>query len=115
MVDHQHNRPLPGAQNDYIEHARYRAGQSAGGIGAAITRSGFGAGGHTWECIVSDGHTHHYVSIRAPSLGPRPNLSPPDLESAVESFAASFPEEARLRALVQANPLHLDESGAVRD
>lgn len=113
MADHQHNRPHPGNRNDFVEHARYRAGHSPSGIGAAVARSGFGRGGHTWECIVSDGQTHRYVSLIAPSLGPRPNVSAPALESAIESFAAEFPQEARLRALVQANPLHLDDSGTV--
>jgi hypothetical protein len=107
MPTHESNRPVPSGITGYIEHASFRAGRANGGIGAAVTNSSFGADGHRWECIVSDGRVHHYVSVVARALGPRPNVSAYDLERAVESFAARLPEQGRLRAVLAANPLHL--------
>lgn len=114
MADHQDNRPLPPAGiSGYVEHARFRAAQAPGGIGAALTRSFYGPDGHRWECVVSDGRVHHYVTLVAPGLGPRPNLSSYDLETAVERFAARLPAEGRLPAVSRANPLHLAPGGEI--
>jgi hypothetical protein len=46
-------------------------------------------------------------------LGPSPDLAREDLEEGIERFAATLPDSFRLRALLSANPLHVDRSGTV--
>jgi hypothetical protein len=75
--------------------------------------SGFEDGAHLWDCIVSDTAEWHYIRVLGPELGPHPNLSPEDVERALEQFAAALPAQDRLRHLLNANPLGIDPSGHV--
>jgi hypothetical protein len=99
----------------YRRHAEFRARSNPSGIGAAVISSTFEGGEHVWECIVSDGHERHYVRVLSPDLGPFHNLSPEDVEQAIERFAATLPASNRIRHLLNANPLHLTRDGTVRD
>jgi hypothetical protein len=96
-------------------HAAFHARESPAGVGAAVVRSGFGDGEHFWECLVSDGHEWHYVRVIGLDLGRAPNLSSEDIEQAIEQYAATLPESDRVRALLDANPLHVDRRGTVND
>jgi hypothetical protein len=97
------------------QHAEFRARASPGGIGAAATYSGFQAGEHIWDCIVSDGQEWHYIRVVGSGLGPYPDLSAEDIEHGVERFAANFPSPDRIHSLLNANPLHVDRQGNVAD
>ena len=105
----------PSPIDTFRAHAAFHARQSASGIGAAVIRSSFENGVHRWECIVTDGVEFHYVYVLGPDLGPHPDLSSEDIEQAIERFAATFPEQARMRGLLNANPLHIDRHGVIRD
>jgi hypothetical protein len=97
------------------EHAEFHARADAVGVGASVTRSDFENGERFWECIVTDGREWHYIRIYGDDVGAFPPFSDEDIEAAVERFALSFPEAYRLRALLNANPLHLDPNGEIRD
>jgi hypothetical protein len=97
------------------DDASFAAQRSASGIGAAVARSGSSDGEHFWECIVSDGQEWHFIRVLGVDLGPAPDVSSPDIEQGIERFAATLPESYRLDALLNANPLHVDRSGAVSD
>jgi hypothetical protein len=100
---------------DYRVHAEDRLGASPGGIGAAAVYSGFQHGEHVWDCIVTDGSEWHYIRVLGSDLGPYPDLSAEDVEQGVERFAATLPSEYRIRHVLNANPLHIDRQGNVRD
>lgn len=102
-------------RDPHLAHARFRARESPAGVGAAVIGSGFESGGHRWECIVADQDEHHYISVLGPGLGPRPNMSPEEIEQGVERFAARLPRGGRLQVLLNANPLHIDPRGVVGD
>lgn len=100
----------------YLAHAEYRARESTTGIGAAVTRSELDEDlERVWYCIVTDGREWHYIRVQARGLGPFPAISPDDVEEGIGRFARRLPSSFRLRALVNANPLHLDRNGVVRD
>jgi hypothetical protein len=80
-----------------------------------VVFSGFDDGDHVWECIVTDGREWHYIRVLGPELGPYPNLSPEDIEHGIEQFAARLPAQRRIDHLLNANPLHIDPDGTVRD
>lgn len=103
------------SEDELREHAAFDARRSASGIGAAVARSGYSAGGHFWDCIVSDGDEWHFIRVLGTDLGPSPDLGGGDIEQGIERFAATLPESSRLGALLSANPLHVDRSGTVRD
>jgi hypothetical protein len=48
-------------------------------------------------------------------LGRAPDLASEDIERGIQRFAATLPEPYRLNALMNANPLHVDASGTVRN
>jgi hypothetical protein len=102
--------------DDFLAHAKFRAAENPSGIGATVTRSEFKDGKRVWECIVTDGHEWHYVEVIGSDLGPFAPVEPEELEDAIERFAAAVvPPEYRLRALVNANPLHVNRQGEVTD
>jgi hypothetical protein len=115
------SRPDPTTARDralteeYRAHAELHARESPAGIGAAVTYSAFEDGEHVWDVIVTDGDEWHYVRVLSPDLGPYPNLSPEDIEQAIERFAATLPARHRIRHLLNANPLHIDRHGEIRD
>jgi hypothetical protein len=100
---------------DYVAHAEFHARENAAGIGAAVTSSRFDDGEHIWDAVVSDRSEWHYIRVLGSGLGPYPQLSTEDVEDAIERFAATLPAGYRLRQLLNANPLHIDRSGNVRD
>jgi hypothetical protein len=101
------------AEDELRAHAEFGAQQSASGIGAAVARSGYTDGKQFWECIVSDGGEWHFIQVLGVDLGPSHDLGTEDVEQGIEAFAATLPESDRLRALLAANPLHVDRSGTV--
>jgi hypothetical protein len=101
--------------DDYRAHAEFRARESAAGIGAAVTRSGFSDGGHVWDCIVTDGREWHFVRVLGSDLGPYPDLSAEDVEEGIERLAATLPAEHRITYVIDLNPLHIDRDGNVSD
>jgi hypothetical protein len=106
----------PGRVAVYLAHAEYRARESPTGIGAAVARSELDEDlERVWYCIVTDGLEWRHVRVQARGLGPFPAISPDDVEEGIGRFAAALPSTFRLRALVNANPLHLDRGGVVRD
>jgi hypothetical protein len=105
---------IPGDEA-YREHADFRARMSASGIGAAAVRSEFKDDRHVWECIVSDGRDWEYLTVIGEDLGPFPSVSAEDVERGVERFAGALPPAYRLRAVLNANPLHVDSHGVVSD
>jgi hypothetical protein len=96
-------------------HAEIRAPASTGGIGAAVIASDFEHDTRVWECIVTDGREYHYIRVVGTDLGAYPNLSPEHIEQGIERFAATLPGRDRMRHLLNANPLHIDAAGNVRD
>jgi hypothetical protein len=80
-----------------------------------VVRSGFEHGHHVWDCVVTDAREWHYVRVLGRDLGAFPNLPTEDVERGIERFAAKLPTEYRLRALLNANPLHIDSHGEVTD
>jgi hypothetical protein len=100
---------------DYLAHAEFHARESASGIGTAVTASRFENGRHIWDVIVTDGHEWHYIRVLGPDLGAYPQLGSEDIEESIERFAATLPEQYRIRHLLNANPLHVDRDGRVRD
>jgi hypothetical protein len=112
----ERERPDPGSPAEaFREHAEFRARLSPSGIGAAVTTSSFEDGVHVWDCLVTDGMKWHYVKVLGPDLGPYPDIGIEDVEQAIERFAASLPEQDRLHQLRDADPLHIDREGVVRD
>jgi hypothetical protein len=96
-------------------HAAFHASESTIGIGAAVVRSRPDGGDHVWECMVSDGHEWRYIQVIGLGVGRAPDLSSENIEQGIERFAATLPEPDRLRAVVNANPLHVDRQGTVTD
>jgi hypothetical protein len=80
-----------------------------------VIRSALEDGQRVWDCIVSDGSEWHYVRVLGVDLGPYPSLSAEDVEQGIERFAGTLPEQDRIRHLLNANPLHIDRRGTVRD
>lgn len=103
------------SEDDVRSHAAFEAQRSPSGIGAAVARSGYSNGEHTWECIISDGSQWHFIEVVGVDLGPTTGLATEDVEQGIEAFAATLPESSRLDALLSANPLHVDRSGTVTD
>lgn len=99
----------------YRQHAEFHARESPSGIGAAVISSDIKRGTHVWECVVSDGREWHHIRVLGPDLGPYPNLSSEDVEEGISRFAQTLPQAARLRHLLNANPLHIDRHGDVSD
>jgi hypothetical protein len=113
-MDRDTSTPEPPIE-DFLEHAEFRARESPSGIGAAVTSSSFKDGVHRWDCLVTDGAERHYLWVLGPDFGPFPNVAPEDVEAAIERFAAGLPATARIHQLLDANPLHIDRRGVVRD
>jgi hypothetical protein len=99
----------------FVATAESRARENPAGIGAAVVNSTFSGAARRWETIVSDGREWHYVTVLGPEVGAHPDISSQNVERGVERFAATLPADGRLRALLNANPLHIDGAGAVRD
>ena len=110
--DRSPDRP---SEDDLRAHAAFEARRSASGIGAAVARSGYSDREHFWECIVSDGDEWHFIRVLGVDLGRFPDLAVEDIEQGIARFATTLPESYRLGALLNANPLHVDRSGTVRD
>jgi hypothetical protein len=100
---------------EHLAHARFHAGESPTGIGAAVISSAIDGDDHAWECVVTDGCEWHYVRVLGTGLGPFPNLSPEVVEEGIQRFAATLPAQDRIRHLLNANPLHIDREGNVSD
>jgi hypothetical protein len=103
------------SEDELRAHAAFAARRNPSGIGVAVARSGHAGGEHFWECIVSDGGEWHFIRVLGVDLGRTPTLIPEDIEHGIEAFAARLPESDRLYALLNANPLHVDRTGTVRD
>jgi hypothetical protein len=101
------------SDDDLREQAAFAAGRSPSGIGAAVTHSGYSNGEHFWEVIVSDGRQWQFIRVLGADLGPTPDLAGEDIAQGIEAFAATLPQSDRLYALLNANPLHVNRSGAV--
>ena len=114
-MDSSAPKPVGTPVDDSLEHARFHLRVGASGIGSSVVRSGYGDGGHFWDCVVTDGREWHYVRVLGPDLGPFPPLSNEDIESGIGRFAATLPAAGRLRALLNANPLHIARSGEISD
>ncbi len=65
--------------------------------------------------MVSDGGEWRYIRVEGTELGPFPNISTEDIEEGIIRFAATLPTRDRIRHLLNANPLHVDPDGEVRD
>jgi hypothetical protein len=100
---------------DVRAHAAFHLREDGVGVGAGVVRSSFEHGEKFWDCIVRDAHESHYIRVRGSDLGPFPNISAEDVEQGVERFAATLPPRHRLRHLLNANPLHIERDGIVRD
>jgi hypothetical protein len=100
---------------DQLSLAGSRAGESESGIGAAVVRSIPTETTRLWYCIVTDCHEWHYLHVYGVDTGPFPNLTPEQIEDGIERFAATLPAAYRMRHLLDADPLHVDRSGSVRD
>lgn len=98
-----------------VASAESRSGENPAGIGAAVLSSTFRDAAHRSECIISDGREWHYVTVLGPEVGAHPDISSQSVERGIERFAATLPADERLRALLNANPLHIDRAGIVRD
>ena len=109
--------PPPGESpiGAFIADAESRAGESLAGVGAAVLSSAFTDDAHRWESIVSDGREWHYVTVLGTGAGAHHDISSQAVERGIERFAATLPADGRLRALQNANPLHIDSAGVVRD
>ncbi|MEA2159009.1 MAG: hypothetical protein QOD66_1389 [Solirubrobacteraceae bacterium] len=99
----------------HLEHAEFHRREDGIGIGVAVVRSSFERGAHVWDCVASDGREWHYIRVLSEELGPFPNVSAEEVERGVGQFAANLPERYRIRHLLNANPLHIDGTGAVAD
>jgi hypothetical protein len=99
----------------YRAHAAFRARTCGAGIGAALVRSTSNDTEHVWECIVTDGREWHHIRVLGSGLGPFPDLSVEAIESGIERFAGTLPAQNRMYDLLNANPLHVDGNGNVRD
>ena len=116
MSSEETNRPADHAsEEEYREHAEFRAGRSPSGIGVAVTRSEFANDRRVWECLVTDGRGWYYVEVIGVDLGAFQPLPDEEVERAVEQFAATLPSEYRLQALLDTAPLHVDRDGHVSD
>ena len=114
MTDRDAPPPSPDTEA-FLAHAEFRARESPSTIGAAVTTSSFRAGVHRFDCIVTDGTQWRYVWVLGPDLGPFPSIAPEDVEAGIERFATELRAEDRLDQLLDANPLHIDRHGVVRD
>ena len=101
--------------DEALAHAEFHAREGVSGIGSAVVRSGHEAGGHFWDCVVTDGRQWHYIRVIGPDLGPFAALSNEDIEAGIDRFAATLPPADRMRALLNANPLHVDRDGQISD
>jgi hypothetical protein len=114
MTDSEASTPEPPLEAAR-EHAEFRLRDSPSAIGAAVTRSYFEDGTQCWECLVTDGERWHYVMVLGSDIGPFPDIEPETVEDVIERFAAEFPEGARWQAVLDANPMHIDRAGVLRD
>ena len=105
----------PSPIDEYLAHAEFHARENQTGIGAAVVSSKYKDGTRIWNCVVSDGGEWHYIRVESTELGPFPNISTEDIEEGIIRFAARLPAGDRIRLLLNANPLHVDRTGAVRD
>jgi hypothetical protein len=94
---HASPNPAGTTVDEYPAHAGFHAGFHAG-----VSTSAFGA------AVVR-------VRVLGPDLGPFPSMPNEDIERAIDRFAATVPTEYRLRALLNANPLHLHRTGEITD
>jgi hypothetical protein len=115
MNEHPTPPPADSPIGESIADAESRARKSPAGVGAAVLSSTFVDGAHRWESVVSDGGEWHYVTVVGTDVGVHPDISSQAVERGIERFAATLPAEGRLRALLNANPLHIDSAGVVRD
>lgn len=108
-------KPVGTPVAESLAHAGFHARIGASGIGSAVVRSRYEDRGHRWDCVVTDAQEWHYIRVLGPALGPFPPLSTEDIESGIDRFAATLPSADRLRALLNANPLHIDRNGEISD
>jgi hypothetical protein len=101
--------------DEALAHGEFQARAGVSGIGSAVVRSGYEAGGHFWDCVVTDGRQWHYIRVLGPDLGPFAALSNEDIEAGIDRFAATLPPANRMRALLNANLLHVDRDGEISD
>ena len=99
----------------HLDHLAFRARFSATGIGAAVVTIRYAADHRRWDCIAGDPDEWHYLQVIGVDLKPFAGLPPEDIEDGIERFAAALPGAARLRRLINRNPLHIDRRGTVRD
>ena len=104
----------PDPIDEYLAHAEFHARENQAGLGAAVVSSAYKDGTRIWNCVVSDGGEWHYSRVESTELGPFPNISSEDIEEGIIRFAATLPADDRVRLLLNANPLHVDRTGAVR-
>jgi hypothetical protein len=98
-----------------LTEAKSRASRSGSGIGASVVSAAFDDRGHVRECIVTDGREWHYVEVIGADASLSADVPPEVIETAVERFAETLPEDYRLGGVVNANPLHLTRAGEVVD
>jgi hypothetical protein len=115
MNEHETPPPTGSPIRPFLDDAEARALESPVGIGAAVVSSTFGEDAHRWECVVSDGREWHYLTVLGTGVGAHPGISSQEVERGIERFAAELPADGRLRTLLNANPLHIDSVGVVRD
>jgi hypothetical protein len=108
-------KPVGTPVDEALAHAQFHARTGVSEIGSTVIRSGFKDSGHFWDCVVTDGREWHYIRVLGPGLEPFASFSSEDIESGIDRFAATLPSEGRLRALLNANPLHIDSSGEISD
>jgi hypothetical protein len=114
MTDRFSDRsPDEPSEDDLRSHAAFEAKRSPSGIGAAVVRSGYSNGEHTWECIISDGEQWHFIQVIGVDIGANAGIATEDVEQGIAAFAATLPAVSRLDALLSVNPLHIDRSGTV--
>ncbi len=114
-MDARARKPVGTPVAESLAHAEFHARVGVSGLGSTVVRSGYEAGGPFWDCVVTDGREWHYIRVLGPDLGPFPPLSTEDIESGIDRFAATLPSAVRLRALLNANPLHIDRNGEISD
>jgi hypothetical protein len=107
--------PIGNPVEEYLAHAQFHARVGTSGIGAAVVRSAFEHEAHFWDCVAADEREWHYIRVLGIDLGPFPSVSNEDVEDAIDRFAAGLPRDYRLRALLNANPVHLHRNGEITD